>query len=96
MLYMSKFFVGATLGFALLRQQKTPSWGRVFIAMTLGLLLIYAVTALPGIGIPVWLIVTFLGMGALAVSLAGLEGPKENSNVWKKQESNSPTQEGNA
>jgi cytoskeletal protein CcmA (bactofilin family) len=68
MVYLSRIIMGLTVGTMLLRG-KNGSIGLVLAAMALGLAVIYASTIFPAIGVPVQMIVLWLGMGSLILSL---------------------------
>ncbi|MDF7806856.1 polymer-forming cytoskeletal protein [Pontiellaceae bacterium B12219] len=68
MVYLSRIIMGLTVGTMLLRR-KNSSIGFVLAAMALGLAVIYASTIFPAIGVPVQMIVLWLGMGSLILSL---------------------------
>jgi cytoskeletal protein CcmA (bactofilin family) len=68
LLYLSRIIVGLVLGTAILRSAGT-SMSRVLLAMAAGLALIYLITLLPTLSIPVQIAVAWLGMGALILAL---------------------------
>jgi cytoskeletal protein CcmA (bactofilin family) len=68
LVYLSRIIMGLTIGTLLLRG-KNNSIGLVLAAMALGLVIIYTATIFPAIGVPVQMIVLWLGMGSLILSL---------------------------
>jgi len=68
MFYLSRIIMGLVLGTLILRTVGT-SIGRVLLAMTLGLAIIYLATMVPSIGVPFHLAVVWMGMGALILAL---------------------------
>jgi cytoskeletal protein CcmA (bactofilin family) len=67
MLYLSRIIVGLVLGTSILRTGGS-SISRILLAMALGLAIIYLVTMIPAIGIPVQIAVVWMGMGALILA----------------------------
>lgn len=68
MIYLSKIVMGLLVGTLILRSVGT-SIGRVVLAMALGLAAIHLVSLVPSIGVPIQLMVVWLGMGALILAL---------------------------
>jgi cytoskeletal protein CcmA (bactofilin family) len=68
MFYLSRIIMGLVIGTLILRGNGS-SIGKVLLAMAIGLALIYASTIHPTIGIPVQMMVLWLGMGSLILSL---------------------------
>jgi hypothetical protein len=66
--YLSRIIAGLVIGTLILRG-KSSSIGKVLGAMALGLALIYASTIQPSIGIPVQMMVLWLGMGSFILAL---------------------------
>ncbi len=69
MVYLSKIVVALVIGGMLLRRGGPQPFSRVFTALSLGLILYYALTAIPGAGAVVWLLTVFLGLGALVLAI---------------------------
>jgi hypothetical protein len=68
MFYLSRIIMGLVIGTLILRGNGS-SIGKVLLAMAIGLALIYASTIHPTIGVPVQMMVLWLGMGSLILSL---------------------------
>jgi len=68
MLYLSRIVMALVIGNLILNKMGN-SIGKVLIAMAIGLALLYATTIFPAIGIPVQMLVLWLGMGSLIVAL---------------------------
>ncbi|MEI6892804.1 MAG: hypothetical protein V5783_11595 [Pontiella sp.] len=68
MVYLSRIIMGLVIGTLILRGNGS-SFGKVLAAMAMGLALIYASTIHPTLGIPVQMIVVWLGMGSFILSL---------------------------
>ncbi|MDF7826274.1 hypothetical protein P4B35_19760 [Pontiellaceae bacterium B12227] len=68
MAYLSRIIMGLVIGTLILRG-KGNSIGKVLAAMAIGLALIYASTINPSIGVPIQMMVLWLGMGSLILSL---------------------------
>jgi cytoskeletal protein CcmA (bactofilin family) len=68
-LYTGKIVVAITLGGAIMRWHGPQSFSRVMLAMILGLVLLYSLAALPIVGLAMWFVVTFLGLGSLILGL---------------------------
>ncbi|HBA83951.1 MAG TPA: hypothetical protein DCZ95_07660 [Verrucomicrobia bacterium] len=69
MLYVSKFFVALAVGGSIFRWNGPQSFSRVFSALSMGLIALYAATLLPVVGSAVWLVITFMGLGSLLLAL---------------------------
>jgi hypothetical protein len=67
MLYLSKVVVAIAVGGTLMRWRGPQPFGRVMLALSLGLVLLYTATTLPIVGAGVWFIVTFIGAGGLVL-----------------------------
>ena len=52
-----------------MRWHGPQSFTRVMLAMILGLVLLYALATLPVVGLAVWFVVTFVGIGALVLGM---------------------------
>jgi len=72
-LYLSKIFVGLTVGGILLRRGGPQPFSRVFVALVVGLLALYLLTLFPLAGTLIWLAIAFFGMGGLLLGLLGTE-----------------------
>jgi cytoskeletal protein CcmA (bactofilin family) len=72
LVYLSKIIVALAIGQMVLRRPGPLSFGQTLITLVVGLLLVYALTSIPGIGLTVWLVVTVWGMGALLLGLLSL------------------------
>ncbi len=68
MVYLSRIVMALVIGNLFLKKMGN-SIGKVLIAMTIGLALIYASTVFPALGIPVQIGVLWLGMGSLIIAL---------------------------
>lgn len=68
MVYLSRIIMALVIGNLFLKKMGN-SIGKVLAAMAIGLALIYAATVFPTIGIPVQIMVLWLGMGSLIVAL---------------------------
>lgn len=68
MVYLSRIIMGLVIGNLILRGPGN-SIGRVLGAMALGLFVIYASTIQPAIGVPVQMMVLWLGMGSFILAL---------------------------
>lgn len=68
MFYLSRIVMALVIGNLVLKKMGN-SIGKVLIAMAIGLALLYATTVFPAIGIPVQMLVLWLGMGSLIVAL---------------------------
>jgi cytoskeletal protein CcmA (bactofilin family) len=68
MFYVSRIVMGLVIGTLILRSVGT-SIGRVVLAMAIGLAIIYAASIVPSIGVPVSIMVLWLGMGSLILAL---------------------------
>lgn len=69
MVYLSKVIVALALAGVLLRRRGPQSFGRVFTALSLGLVLLYALAALPMAGFLVWFVIVLLGLGGMVLAL---------------------------
>ncbi|MFH0908432.1 MAG: polymer-forming cytoskeletal protein [bacterium] len=67
MLYLSKIVVAIAVGGTLMRWRGPQPFGRVMLALSLGLVLLYTATTLPIVGVGVWFIITFIGTGGLVL-----------------------------
>ncbi len=74
MLYLAKIFVALAVGGAVFRWKGPQSFSRAFSALSMGLLVLYTAEVLPWIGGAIWMLVVFMGLGALALALASREG----------------------
>ncbi len=75
LLYLSKVVVALALAGALMRRRGPQPFGNVLTALVLGLLLLYALTLLPGIGSAVVILTFFLGLGAFVLAVFSTQGP---------------------
>jgi cytoskeletal protein CcmA (bactofilin family) len=68
MLYLSRIIVALVLGTHILRTANA-SIGRVLLAVAVGLAIIYFAALIPVIGLPIQIVVVWMGMGALILAL---------------------------
>jgi cytoskeletal protein CcmA (bactofilin family) len=68
LLYLSKIAVGLWLGALILRRTEIPRRG-LFGTLALGLLIVYALTAVDAASLPVHIVIAILGLGALILAL---------------------------
>lgn len=68
LLYLSKIAVGLWLGALILRRTELPRRG-LFGMLALGLLIVYALTAVDAASLPVNIVIAILGLGALILAL---------------------------
>ncbi len=73
LLYLSKIVVALVIGGGLLQRRGPQPFIRIFTAMSLGLMVIYAVTALPVAGRILALAVVLTGLGAMMLALFAAE-----------------------
>ena len=66
-LYLSKVVVAIAIGGTLMRWRGPQPFGRVMLALSLGLVLLYSVATLPIVGLVVWFVITFVGTGGLVL-----------------------------
>ena len=69
LVYLSKVPVALMLGGMLLRRRGPQPFSRVFTALSMGLLILYAAGTLPFIGASVKLLTLFLGMGSFVAAI---------------------------
>lgn len=69
LVYLSKVPVALMLGGMILRRRGPQPFSRVFTALSMGLLILYAAGALPFIGTSVKLLTLFLGMGSFVAAI---------------------------
>lgn len=69
LIYLAKVPVALMLGGLILRRRGPQPFARVFTALSMGLLILFAAGALPGIGTPVKLLTIFLGMGSMITAI---------------------------
>lgn len=78
LLYVGKIIVAVTIGALLLRRRGPQPLPVALGAMALGLVLYYALAALPGFGQTLSLLVGILGLGALLLAVLRSEGRPSN------------------
>lgn len=76
LLYLSKFIVALALGGWLLRRRGPAPFWRALSTLAFGLVLLYVLVSLPGIGLAAWLLTLCLGLGSLLLSVF-LPAPEE-------------------
>lgn len=76
LLYLSKIVVALALGGMLLRRRGPQAFGRALTALSLGLLIIYALSAIPAAWFAVWFVVVLLGFGALLLAMPSSLAPE--------------------
>lgn len=69
MIYLSKIVVALVVGGVLLRRRGPQPFSRVFTALSLGLILLYALAALPTVGLIVWFLTVLLGFGGMVLAV---------------------------
>lgn len=67
--YLGKIFVAFAIGLALLRQKTDLSFGRLALALILGLLVLYSSYTIPYIGSALYVMTSCWGMGAMLTSI---------------------------
>ena len=75
-LYLCKIFMALALGGFLLRRRGPQSFRTVFSAMSIGLVLLYMLYALPVAGSVIWLFATLVGLGGMVLALFGHGEPE--------------------
>ncbi|MBU1694696.1 MAG: hypothetical protein KKC51_12125 [Verrucomicrobia bacterium] len=68
LLYISKLVVGLALGGWILRRRGPLTFWRAMSTLGFGLVLLYVLVSLPGIGLAVWLLCLWLGLGSLILA----------------------------
>lgn len=76
LLYLSKFIVALALGGWVLRRRGPATFWRALSTLAFGLVLLYVLVSLPGIGLAAWLLTLCLGLGSLLLSVF-LPAPEE-------------------
>jgi len=69
LLYLSKVIVALVIGGIILRRRGPQPFMRVFTALSLGLIALYTITALPYVGVSLTLITMITGLGALILAI---------------------------
>ena len=69
MIYLSKIIVALGLGGMALRRHGPQPFSRVFVALSLGLIALYVVTALPWIGSIAMFVIWLTGLGGIAFAI---------------------------
>jgi hypothetical protein len=67
--YLGKLFVAFVIGMLLLRQTTDLAFGKLALALILGLAVLYTLSSIPYIGGSLYLLASCWGMGAMLVSL---------------------------
>lgn len=67
--YLGKIFVAFAIGLALLRQKTDLSFGRLALALIIGLLVLYSSYTIPYIGSALYVMTSCWGMGAMLTSI---------------------------
>ena len=67
LVYLSKIIVALTVGGVILRRRGHQPFGRVFTALSFGLVLLYFLSSLPLVGMFFWLLTVMLGLGAMVL-----------------------------
>jgi len=68
-IYLSKVIVALVIGGIAMSRRGPQPFSRVFAALSMGLLLLYLLGALPYIGFMVWILTTLFGLGALVLAV---------------------------
>lgn len=76
LLYLAKIIVALALASAILRRRGPQPFSRVFTALSLGLVLLYVLVALPAVGVFVWLLIVLFGLGALVLAVFSSDPPE--------------------
>jgi cytoskeletal protein CcmA (bactofilin family) len=69
LLYLAQVVIALAMAGALLRRRGPQPFGRLAGELVMGLSLVYLLTNLPMIGGAVWLLILFLGLGAMVLAL---------------------------
>jgi hypothetical protein len=77
MLYLSKIIVALTIGGIVLRRNGPQPFSRVFTVLSLGLIAIYIVTALPLVGSIAAFVVLLMGLGGMVFAIFSSQGAAE-------------------
>jgi hypothetical protein len=77
LLYISKFAVGLALGGWILRRRGPLTFWRAVSTLGFGLVLLYILVSLPVIGLAVWLLSLWLGLGSLILAAVTPPTPAE-------------------
>jgi cytoskeletal protein CcmA (bactofilin family) len=67
--YLGKIVVGFAIGLSILRQKTDLGFGRLALALILGLLVLYSSYTIPYIGTPLYVMTSCWGMGAMLTSI---------------------------
>lgn len=69
MMYLAKIVMALGLGAAFMHLREGFSFGRIFSALALGILILYVLALLPVLDVAIWVFATVWGMGALVSGL---------------------------
>ena len=95
-LYLGKILVALFVGRSLLRQRTTGTFAANFLALFTGLIVLYAIVALPWFSLIAWLIIAFIGLGAMLLGLSNRNALTSAPPDLPSTTVPDPSEEGNA